>query len=243
MLWFRAVAFHVGFILSTALWGTSLTIIALCMPRRGRFRAVIVPWVTFVLWWLRITCGVKVEVQGSEHLLSGTGILFMKHSSTWDALFSQLLVCPQTTVIKKNLLWIPCFGWAFWVTGPITIDRSQPLSALRQMIDQGKTRLADDIWVCLFPEGTRVQPGKVGKFQIGGARLAKESGAPAYFVAHNGGLFWRQGEIPKRPGTIQLRISPPQYVGNDSAEAFNARAEDWMNQQMAELDPPVGIAR
>ncbi len=240
MLWVRSLLFYTGYVLSTALWGTSLTLIAQFLPSRLRFKAVIPPWVGFVIWWLKITCGIRVEVQGREHLGKDAGILFIKHMSTWDALYSQLLVSPQTTIIKRKLLWIPCFGWAFWVTDPISIDRELRMSALRYIVAEGCKRLAKGIWVTLFPEGTRVAPGEVGNFQRGGAMLAERSRVKIYFVAHNGGRFWRHKSFIKYPGTIRLCISPPQEVGNRSAKEFNAYAEDWMREQMAKLDPPCG---
>ena len=237
ILWLRSLFFYIGFVVSTLLWGTSLTIIGLLFPLRKRFRLVIVPWVSFVLWWLRITCSIRVDIQGLEHLRDKAGVLLIKHMSTWDALFSQLIISPQTTVIKRGLLWLPCFGWAFWVTKPIPIVRNQPIQALRQLLSQGKERLAQGYWVSLFPEGARIMPGKVGRFQLGGARLAKEAGRCAYVVAHNGGLFWQHKRFIKRPGTITLKISPPMEAKDRSAEGFNQELESWMRSQMDALDP------
>lgn len=236
VLWIRSLLFYIGYVLSTILWGTSLTIIAQFIHKRSRFRVVIVPWVSFVLWWLKLTCGIRVEVTGKEHLGDEPGILFMKHASTWDALYSQLLVGPQTTIIKRKLLWIPCFGWAFWVTNPIAIDREQRMSALRHIVDEGRKRLDAGVWVSLFPEGTRMPSGQVGRFHRGGAMLAKQSGVPTYIVAHNGGHFWRNASFIKRPGVIQVRISPPQDVGDRTSQEFNSDAEAWMREQMTELD-------
>lgn len=239
VLWLRTILFYIGLVLSTLLWGTSLTIIALFFPQRVRFRMVIPPWVGFVIWWLRITCGIKTKIVGLENLSNTTGILFMKHMSTWDALYSQLLIGPQTTIIKKGLLLIPCFGWAFWVTKPITIDRKQRMSTLKQMISDATDRIKQGFWVTLFPEGTRVEPGKVGGFQRGGAMLAKASGAPVYFVAHNGGLHWRNSGFAMHPGTIEVRISEAHHVGDLTANEFNEIAENWMRREMQELDPPA----
>lgn len=237
VLWLRTILFYVGYVTSTVLWGTALSMLALFVPHRLRFGMVIVPWVSFVIWWLKVTCGIHVKIQGREHISQTPGILFMKHMSTWDALYSQLLVYPQTTVIKRKLLWIPCFGWAFWVTKPITIDRNQRMSTLKQMISMSSARLSQGFWVTMFPEGTRVAAGQVGRFQRGGAMLARSSGAPTYFVAHNGGLFWRRTGFAMHPGTIDVRISAPHWVGDRSADEFNQLALDWMRREMAELDP------
>ena len=243
VLWVRSLLFYLGYIVSTALWGTSLTVISQFFPQRMRFGLVIVPWVSFVLWWLKLTCGIRVRIHGKEHLGAEPGILLIKHSSTWDALFSQLLIGPQTTVIKRKLLWIPCFGWAFWVTDPIAIDRAQRMSALRHIVAEGRTRLADGFWVSMFPEGTRVPPGEVGRFQRGGAMLAKQTGAPTYFVAHNGGHFWRYKAFIKHPGTIDVRISPSQAVGDRSSGEFNEDAEAWMRNEINALEAVVAQTR
>ena len=239
ILWLRSLLFYIGYVTATVLWGTSLTVITQFLPRRVRFQAVIPPWVGFVIWWLKITCGIQVEIKGKEHLRGEAGIFFVKHMSTWDALYSQLLISPQTTIIKRKLLWIPCFGWAFWVTNPISIDRAHRVSALKYIVAEGRRRLKQGVWVTLFPEGTRIASGEVGKFQIGGAMLAQRSGAKTYFVAHNGGLHWRHNTFIKFPGTIELRISPPQVVDARSSKEFNEFAEAWMRKQMAELVPEL----
>ena len=236
ILWVRTLLFYVGYIISTVLWGTTLTAIALFLPHRVRFQTVIVPWVGFVIWWLKVTCGITVRISGKDHLLNEPGILFIKHMSTWDALYSQLLVGPQSTVIKKKLLWIPCFGWAFWVTKPITIDRNQRMSTLKSMISMSSDRLKQGFWVTMFPEGTRVPVGQVGRFQRGGAMLARASGAPTYFVAHNGGMHWRREGFAMRPGTIEVRISEAHWAGEQTANEFNELAEVWMRREMAELE-------
>ena len=237
VLWVRSLLFYIGYIASTVLWGTSLTIIALFLPKRVRFKTVIPPWVGFVIWWLKITCGVRVQIDGKEHLQGDAGILFMKHMSTWDALYSQLLIGPQTTIIKRKLLWIPCFGWAFWVTDPISIDRDLRMSALRHIVAEGTKRLQQGVWVTLFPEGTRIATGEVGKFQRGGAMLAHRSKAKTYFIAHDGGLYWRHKSFVKYPGTIKVRISEPQEIGDRTSQEFNENAESWMREEMHKLIP------
>ena len=127
---------------------------------------------------------------------------------------------------------VACFRGA----DPTAIDREQRMSALRYIVGEGRKRLESGIWVTLFPEGTRIPSGEVGRFQRGGAMLAKQSGVPTYFVAHNGGDYWRYKSFIKRPGVIQLRVSPPQAVGDRTSQEFNSDAETWMREQMVELD-------
>lgn len=235
-LFLRSVIFYIGYVGATILWGFFASITGWFVFKSKRADYVIVPWVSFVLWWLRVSCGISVKVEGLEHLSDSAGILFVKHQSTWDALFSQLLIRPQTTVIKQHLLMIPFFGWAFFVTKPIVIKRHQKLSSLRNMVDQGKSKLADGVWVTLFPEGTRIKPGQVGRFHAGGATLAASAGANVHVVAHNGGHHWLLHKFTKYPGEIQLRVSKPISCDGRTANEINEEAEAWMRQEMAQLE-------
>ena len=163
-------------------------------------------------------------------------ILLVKHQSTWDTLFVQTLLCPQTTLIKRELLWIPFFGWAFLLLRPIAINRHARIDAFRQLMQVGSDRLKAGFSVTLFPEGTRMPWGKQGKFLPGGAALAAATGAPVIVVAHDGGRYWPAHQFVKNPGTIEVRISPPiAPIGLKSLE-INKLAEAWLRQEMAELE-------
>ena len=236
VLFLRSCVFYVGYVGSTILWGFWASITGWFLPRQHRSNYVIVIWVSFVLWWLRWSCGITVKIEGLEHLREPAGILFMKHQSTWDALFSQTLIQPQTTVIKKHLLQIPFFGWAFAVTRPILIDRNQRLSSLRNMIEQGKSKLAQNVWVTLFPEGTRIRTGEIGKFHPGGAFLATASGANIHVVAHNGGRHWPLHKFVKYPGEIQVRISAAIPSVGETPSTINEKAAVWMRSAMKQLE-------
>ncbi|MCH2336191.1 MAG: 1-acyl-sn-glycerol-3-phosphate acyltransferase [Pseudomonadales bacterium] len=166
----------------------------------------------------------------------GPCVLLVKHQSTWEALFVQTLVHPQTTLIKKELLWIPFFGWAFALLRPIAIDRGRRHGALRQLIDQGCARLEEGTWVTLFPEGTRLATGQSAPMQRGGAALASASGTPVIVVAHNAGHCWPPHSFKKRAGTIQVRISSPISTKGKKSKEINLLAEDWLRQTMQELD-------
>ena len=240
MHFLRSLLFYCGYITSTICWGTFAAFVGLFLPLNWRYNFVIPPWTGFVIWWLQITCNIAIVVKGAEHLdRSKPGILFFKHQSSFDALYSTLLVKPQSTIIKKGLLWIPCFGWAFAVTKPITIDRKQRLAGMRKIVDEGVKQLAKQNWVTIFPEGTRVKAGLVGKFMPGGAMLAAHSKAPVHVVAHNGGRHWLLNRFTKLPGVIEVRISPPITTTDLSPAEINASCEQWMRANMLELDPPV----
>lgn len=226
----RAVLFYVGYSAATIVWGSLSVLVAWALPFRTRFHFVIVCWTTFVLFWLRVCCGITHHIEGRENIPEAPCIVFVKHESTWETLFIQSLFAPQATLVKRELLRIPFFGWAFSLLKPIAIDRDDARSALRTLIRVGRSRLAAGIWVVLFPEGTRVPVGTTGTFQLGGAALAEASGAPIIVVAHDAGSYWPAHQLAKRPGVIHVKISPPIVpVGRKSRE-INAIARDWMVQ-------------
>ena len=232
----RAALFYLGYIVSTVVWGSLSVAIAWAMPARVRFRFVIGAWTRFVLWWLAVTCGIRAHVRGRENLPDTPCILLVKHQSTWDTLFAQTLLQPQTTLIKRELLWIPFFGWAFSLLRPIAIDRHARIGAFRQLMQRGAGRIASGFSVTLFPEGTRMPWGKQGKFQPGGAALASSTGTPVVVVAHDGGRYWPAHRFIKNPGVIEVRISPPIEAKGEKSEKINVLSEEWLRQQMSELE-------
>ncbi len=232
----RAALFYLGYIVATIVWGSLSVAIAWSLPPKARFQFVIGAWTRFVLWWLAVTCGIRVHVRGREHLPDTPCILLVKHQSTWDTLFVQTLLSPQTTLTKRELLWIPFFGWAFALLKPIAINRHARVDAFRQLMKTGADRLADGFSITLFPEGTRMPWGKQGRFQPGGAALASSTGAPVLVVAHDGGRYWPAHRFIKRAGTIQVRISPPMGFKGENQRKINELTEGWLRQQMGELE-------
>ena len=232
----RAVLFYAGYIASTIIWGSLSVIVGWMLPTKARFLFVIGAWTRMVLGWLRLTCGIRAEVEGREHLPDEPCILLVKHQSTWDTLFVQTLVSPQTTLIKRELLWIPFFGWAFAINGPIAIDRGAPRDAYRQLLERGGARLRAGVSVTLFPEGTRVPWGEQRPFQAGGAALAARTGRPVLVVAHDAGRYWPAHQFRKRPGVVRVRISPPLETEGKKHKEINSLAEDWLANEMRTLE-------
>lgn len=235
----RSVLFLAGYGLVTVLWGTLGVLFGWLLPYRQRFLFIVVTWTRLVLTWLRWTCGIRCEIEGLEHLPETPCVVLVRHESTWETLFLQSLFVPQTTVIKRELLWIPFFGWAYGLLKPIAIDRSDGRGALKALVRSGRSRLADGIWVVLFPEGTRLAPGEAGRFQRGGAALATAADVPVVVVAHDAGRCWPARRWLKHPGTIHLRISPPILTTGRTTPQVTADAEAWMRDAMAELYAPV----
>jgi 1-acyl-sn-glycerol-3-phosphate acyltransferase len=205
------------------------------LPRMLRYR-VISGWSRLMLWWLRILCGVRWKVEGREHLPATPSVILAKHQSAWETLAFQQIFPPQVHVLKRDLLWLPFFGWGLALMSPIPIDRGRGLSALRQMARRGKVRLQQGFWVVVFPEGTRVAPGKRRKYRLGGAWLAAHAGAPVVPVAHNAGRFWPRNSFLKYPGEVRVRIGPPIESAGRDPETINAMAEEWIETQQKTLD-------
>jgi 1-acyl-sn-glycerol-3-phosphate acyltransferase len=162
-------------------------------------------------------------------------VILSKHQSAWETIVFQQIFPPLSFVLKKNLLYIPFFGWGLALFSPIAIDRGAGREALKQIETQGKQRLKDGFWVLIFPEGTRMPPGESGNFQVGGAWLAGKAGVPVLPVAHNAGRFWPKNGFRKYPGEIVVRIGPPIQTAGRKATQVMAESEAWIKQAMLDL--------
>ncbi len=219
----------------TAIIFAVLGVLVLPFPFSIRYR-VISQWAILNLWLLKHICGVHYDVIGREHIPEQACVILCKHQSSWETLALQAIFPPQVWVLKRELLWIPFFGWGLAALKPIAIDRSAGRKALQQVITQGIARLKQNLWVVVFPEGTRMPTGEMGRFGIGGARLAVESGRPIVPIAHNAGKAWPKHGFIKQPGVITLIIGEPINVIDKSASLVNNEAYDWITTQMTVLD-------
>ena len=140
-------------------------------------------------------------------------------------------------VLKRELLWIPFFGWALALMSPIAIDRSRGARAAKRLAGLGQIRVAQGFWILIFPEGTRMPPGQRGRYRVGAAWLAARLGVPVVPVAHNAGMFWGRNAFFKRPGTITVQIGAPIDPAGLAPEAINATAEEWIESRMESLCP------
>jgi 1-acyl-sn-glycerol-3-phosphate acyltransferase len=204
------------------------------LPQVTSARTAVV-WSRFVIWWLKITCNVDYRVTGTEHLPSTPAVVLSKHQSAWETIAFTIIFPAQAGVVKRELLWIPFFGWSLAATRPIAIDRSRGIRALEQVVRSGTARLRGGRWVIVYPEGTRVKPGQRGRYNPGGAMLAVKAGVPAVPVAHNAGEFWPRHGFVKKPGTITVAIGPPIDTVGSRAKQVNAQAEAWIESAMAKL--------
>jgi 1-acyl-sn-glycerol-3-phosphate acyltransferase len=209
-------------------------ILALLLPYRLRY-TLVSRWTHWNLWWLEFTCGLNYRVVGEENAPERPAIIFCKHESAWETLALQRYFKPQVWVIKRELLWIPFFGWGLATLRPIAIDRKAGRANLNQILAQGRERLNDGCWVVIFPEGTRVAPGERRRYRQGGALLAEKTGYPVLPVAHNAGDFWPRNSFLKYPGTIDLAIGPLIDSSGRSAADINRLAESWIESAVEEI--------
>lgn len=231
----RAAIYYVGFYILTVFYASFCLLLSPFLKFRGRFKLVTVINF-FYIFWLRVCCGLGVKVTGKENLPEeGAYVFVANHSSEWETLYLQTLVRPQCTVLKKELLKIPFFGWALGLLNPIAIDRSQRRGALKQLLTEGKSRLEEEIPVIIFPQGTRVPVGKMGKFNKGGAMLALSAGVPIVPMIHDAGHYWPGKSFSKKPGTVQVHIGKPIPVEGRTVDEIHQDMVEWLEHHMQEL--------
>jgi 1-acyl-sn-glycerol-3-phosphate acyltransferase len=200
-----------------------------------RYRIISV-WARLMMLALDHLCGIKFRVIGAENIPSEPCVILSKHQSAWETFAFQLIFPPQVYVIKRELLWIPFFGWGLAMCSPIAINRGAGPRAARQMLSQGKDRLARGFCVIVYPEGTRVAPGTRGKYQSSGSAIAIHAGVPVLPVAHNAGRCWQRNAFLKLPGTITVSIGPPLNTTGRKADALTREVEAWIENEMQQID-------
>ncbi|OGT00945.1 MAG: acyl-phosphate glycerol 3-phosphate acyltransferase [Gallionellales bacterium RIFCSPLOWO2_12_FULL_59_22] len=233
MLALRSLTFLLLQILITPVFAL-LALLTFPFSRLTRYR-FISQWAKLMLPLLRLVCGIRHEVRGFENIPQEPCIVLCKHQSAWETLALQEIFPPQVWVLKRELLWLPFFGWALALTSPIAIKRSDGKGAIKQLLKQGKERLAQGFCVVIFPEGTRVPFGTRGKYKIGGALLAASSGVPVVPVAHNAGRLWGRNAFSKHPGLITMSIGRPIATRGRKAEEINAEVEAWIENEIQQL--------
>ena len=185
---------------------------------------------------LSLTCGINVQVDGLENVPHTPCVILSKHQSTWEVFFLQRLFMPVSPILKQELLKIPFFGWGIRLMHPIAIDRSNPRQAMKQVMQQGTQRISEGNRVVIYPEGSRIPYGKIGKYGRSGAALAIAAGVPIIPVAHNAGYCWPARQLMKRPGTIHVIIGKPIIVTAESnSQVVTEQVKDWIETQQLRL--------
>ena len=233
MTWLRSTLFAAALVLLTPPYAL-LALATFPLPRMARYR-IISGWSRLMIRLSKILLGIDWRVEGRENLPGRPAVILSQHQSAWETMAFQVIFPPQVHVLKRELLWIPFFGWGLALMSPIAIDRSRGVAALRAIARRGRERLEQGFWVIVFPEGTRVAPGERREYQLGGAWLAAAAAAPVVPVAHNAGLFWPRNAFLKRSGTVTVRIGPAIETAQRDPKTINSMAEKWIEEQQKAL--------
>ena len=234
MLFLRTFVFTAIAIISLVFFAVAL-IVSFWTPQR--FRSwLCFSWCSFAVWIARPICGIRVEVEGRENIPDEPCVVMLKHTSTFETYWHVTLFPKTVWVLKKESMSVPIVGWAIALAlDPIAIDRSSGASAVKQVIRQGSDRLAAGTWVSVFPEGTRMPPGKTRTYGISGAALARDANVKILPVAHNADDFWGKMSSVKRSGVIRVRVGPLIDAAAQPPKETNLIVQEWIETQMHEI--------
>lgn len=232
----RATIYQI-FLIVTVIPYAFLTLLCAPLPQHWRYR-ITVGWPRLAVWGAKVILGIRWEYKGRHNLPDGPAILLSKHQSAWETLFFPAYMPREVCfVYKKELHYLPFFGWGLALLRMIPIDRSKGRDAFEQVVQLGQKRITEGRWPILFPEGTRVPVGTAGRYKLGGARLAVRTNTPVIPIAHNAGELWPRRSFIKRPGLVTVSIGPPIDPAGLSADKLNSQVRDWIENEMRTLNP------
>jgi 1-acyl-sn-glycerol-3-phosphate acyltransferase len=239
-LYIRSIVFYFFYGLSGILAGL-VSLFLRPLPFMIRYN-IVMYWNAFALFAAKYIAGINYNIIGLENIPKGTPyVVLCKHQSAWETIFTQIYFKPISTILKRELLRIPFFGWGLALLRPVAIDRSKPRDAIRQVHKEGVERIREGISLLVFPEGTRIPAGKIGNYARGGAEIACVTGVPVLPVAHNAGELWPVSKILKMPGTLTVVIGKPiQTTGRNSKELTD-EVKNWIENQIKNM--PKATAR
>jgi 1-acyl-sn-glycerol-3-phosphate acyltransferase len=200
-------------------------------------------WLRVAIWGCRVICGVQHRLHGMEHLPTRADshaavLLACKHQSTWETFaLPGLMPHPLAYVFKRELLYVPFFGWAMGRLDMIHIDRSKRTEAWNKVAAQGKRLFAEGVWVIMFPEGTRIDRGQAGTYKTGASRLAIDAGVPIVPIAATSARCWPRKSFLVRPGVIDISIGKPIPTAGRKPDELMREVEAWIEAEMRRLDP------
>ncbi len=195
-------------------------------------------WLRLVVWGARVICGVQARVTGFENVPDSPIILCPKHQSAWETLaFPTLMPHPLSYVFKRELLWVPFFGWAIGRLDMVHIDRSKRNTAWAKVAEQGRKFMAQGNWIIMFPEGTRIARGQQGAYKTGASRLAVATGTPILPIAVASARCWPKNSFVKYPGVIDVTIGKPIPAVGREADELMREVEAWIEGEMRRIDP------
>ncbi len=236
-------ALYLAFQVLTVIPYALLCLLCAPLPLHWRYR-ITVGWPALCVWGARVILGIRWQVRGAENLPDGPAILLSKHQSTWETLFYPSFMPRELCfVFKRELLYLPFFGWGIALLDMIHIDRRRGTDAFEQVVRQGADKLAQGRWIIMFPEGTRTPVGGQGRYKSGGSRLAVRTGTPVVPIAVDSGRCWPRKAFLKKPGLITVSIGPPIDPEGLEPDPLMRRVESWIEQEMRNLHPEAYTAQ
>ncbi|MFZ9871821.1 MAG: lysophospholipid acyltransferase family protein [Steroidobacteraceae bacterium] len=241
MIALRSLVFTLFMFAWTLLYAVFFVIAAPFVPLRRRF--------TLVQWYgrrmldgLRLICGLRFEVHGIDNIPVEPHIAYWKHSSAWETFAQFLIGPPKVIVLKRELMYIPFFGWGLALLRSIPVDRGAGASAVNQVVQRGTDRLREGLSILIFPEGTRVAAGETRRYGVSGALLASRSGYPIVPIAHDAGYYWARRGLLKKPGTIRVIIGAPITTAGRDPRDINDEAQRWIEETLRQL-PSASLSK
>ena len=232
----RSAIFVVYMVVTVIPWAILCLVVSIFV-RGERLYWFVIVWLRMAIWGARAICGVRARVHGFDRLPGTSVILLPKHQSTWETFaFPTLMPRPLCYVFKRELLFVPFFGWTMARMDLIHIDRSKRAEAWAKVAEQGRRYMAQGNWVIMFPEGTRTPRGSQGTYKVGGTRLAVETGRPVVPIAVTSARCWPRKSFLLRPGVIDISIGPPMEPAGRSADELMREVERWIEAEMRRLD-------
>ncbi len=236
----RSVLHMLWMVVTLMPWASAVVVLSLVI-RGAPLYWFATLWLRMAIWGARWILGIRVNVSGMENLPDGNtsaALLLAKHQSTFETfLLPTLMPHPLAYVFKRELLYVPFFGWAIGRLDMVHIDRSQRAAAFNRVVEQGRRLLSQGVWVTMFPEGTRTERGVSGRYKSGGPRLAVATGAPVIPIAITSGKVWPRKAFIKRPGTVEVSIGRPIPSAGRDPEDLLREVEGWIEAEMRRLDP------
>jgi 1-acyl-sn-glycerol-3-phosphate acyltransferase len=243
LLWaLRSLLFVLWMAATVVPWGMLMLLLSMFV-RGERLYWPTMQWLRMAIWGARVICGIRARVQGLEHLPTAAEhrravVLASKHQSTWETFFyPTLMPHPLAYVFKRELLYVPFFGWAMGRLDMIHIDRSKRAEAWNKVAEQGRRLAAEGIWVIMFPEGTRSERGSQGVYKTGASRLAIATGVPIVPIAATSARCWPRKSFLLRPGVVDVSIGRPIDSTGREPEELMREVEAWIEAEMRRLDP------
>ncbi|WP_225721276.1 lysophospholipid acyltransferase family protein [Candidatus Vallotiella sp. (ex Adelges kitamiensis)] len=231
----RSILFFIYLIIYTVPYAC---VCCICFPFLNAYRRyqMAIGWCYSTLWVLRYLVGIGWRIEGLSNLPKGPAVLLPKHQSAWETLALPVIIPhPLCYIFKRELLYIPFFGWVLKGLKMLHIDRNKGYSSFRSVIRQGKERVAEGLWVVIFPEGTRMPVGERGTYKTGGTRFAVSAGVPVVPIAHNAGYVWPRNSFLKYSGIITVSIGKQINTFNLNADEVMMRVEEWIETEMCRI--------